>query len=348
MTRGSKHLIAGSKRVSGPTVAAGPVRGLLDFAVAKGADRRALLAASGIAATDLDDQDNRIPFTSYVTLMREAKAGTCDPALALHFGAAVDMSEMSIVGLLGVSCGTVAEGLAQMNRYGRLVVDLGIPQRFRFEQGREGLWLVDAQPHARDFPELTESSFARIARGARIFTQLPVLKAIHFTFAPPAYRAAFDQIFPAPVVFGSDKNAILIDGSIMSHPVQQQSRYVFGVLSERADALLAQLENSKTVRGRVESLLLPILHTGEAGIDAIAGKMAMSRWTLSRRLKEEGATFEKVLDELRHRMALDYLGAKKVSVNETAYLCGFSEPAAFSRAFKRWTGKSPRDLRTGK
>jgi AraC-like DNA-binding protein len=71
----------------------------------------------------------------------------------------------------------------------------------------------------------------------------------------------------------------------------------------------------------------------------------MSRQTLYRRLKEEGCTFEQVLDDLRHRLALDYLTARKASVNETAYLVGFSDPAAFSRAFKRWTGKSPREMR---
>ena len=76
-----------------------------------------------------------------------------------------------------------------------------------------------------------------------------------------------------------------------------------------------------------------------------ASKMGLSRQTLFRKLKAEGANFEKVLDELRHRLALDYLSGKKVSVNETAYLVGFSEPAAFSRAFKRWTGSSPRDAR---
>jgi len=71
-----------------------------------------------------------------------------------------------------------------------------------------------------------------------------------------------------------------------------------------------------------------------------------SRQTVYRQLKAEGVTFETVLDELRHKLAVHYLSGQKTSVNETAYLVGFSEPAAFSRAFKRWTGTSPRSLRT--
>jgi AraC-like DNA-binding protein len=90
---------------------------------------------------------------------------------------------------------------------------------------------------------------------------------------------------------------------------------------------------------------MPILHTGEVSMDTIAGKMALSRQTLLRKLKAEGTTFEKLLDELRHKMALHYLSGKKTSVNETAYLVGFSESAAFSRAFKRWTGSSPRAVK---
>src|SRR5207245_84663 len=105
--------------------------------------------------------------------------------------------------------------------------------------------------------------------------------------------------------------------------------------------LLKSLQSSKSTRGRVQTLLMPILHTGDPGMDTIAGKMGLSRQTLLGLLKAEGATFEKVLDELRHKMALEYLNGKKVSVNETAYLVGFSELAAFSRAFKRWTGRSP-------
>jgi AraC-like DNA-binding protein len=74
----------------------------------------------------------------------------------------------------------------------------------------------------------------------------------------------------------------------------------------------------------------------------IADKLCCSRQTLFRKLKAEGVTFEQVLDELRRKLSLNYLNANKISVKETARLVGYSDSAAFSRAFKRWTGSSPR------
>jgi AraC-like DNA-binding protein len=76
--------------------------------------------------------------------------------------------------------------------------------------------------------------------------------------------------------------------------------------------------------------------------------LPLQRQTLFRRLKVEGITFEKVLDELRHRVALKYLEDEKLSINETAYLVGFSDPAAFSHALKRWTGHSSATIRQHK
>ena len=83
------------------------------------------------------------------------------------------------------------------------------------------------------------------------------------------------------------------------------------------------------------------LHTGNISMKTIALQMGMSRQTLYRQLKQEGTSFDELLDRLRHRLAIDYLEGEKVSVNETAYLVGFSDPSAFSRAFKRWTGQRP-------
>jgi AraC-like DNA-binding protein len=328
------------------TVSAGLARGLMEFAIAKGADAAALAMGSGIDPALLEDRDARIPFDRYVALMRAGKDLTGDPALALHFGAAVPMEEMSIACLVGRAAETLAEGFAQTNRYNRLVVevDLAAPDRFQLRREGGALWMVDTRRNPDDFPELTESTFARMVTASRRwFPQERFVRAVHVTHAEPAYRAAYDSVFQLPVTFGSDRNALLTDDAWLTTKSSLSSRYIFGLLSEKADALLAELEKAKSMRGRVEAALMPILHTGAANMKIVAGRFGLSRDTLYRRLKAEGATFETVLDSLRHKLALDYLSARKVSVNEAAYLVGFSDAAAFSRAFKRWTGVSPRD-----
>lgn len=328
------------------TVSAGLARGLLNLAVSKGADRGALLAHAGIAEADLADLDARIPFERYVKLMRAGKDLACDPALALHYGEVSNFAEVSVVGLIGNASETMAEALQQLNRYGRLVVEFdGGPNRFAMDPSADGLWLVDTRGNPNDFPELTESTFARMICGPRSFGVAQIAKAVTVTHPKPGYAGEVARVFGAPVTYDAPRNAILMDYKWSDYRLNLHPRYVFGVMSKHADQLLKELEASKSVRGKVESLLMPVLHKGDASMDAAADKMGMSRQTLFRRLKDENTTFEKVLDELRRRLALDYLGAKKVSVNETAFLVGFSDPAAFSRAFKRWTGKSPRDVR---
>ncbi|MDP1738760.1 MAG: AraC family transcriptional regulator [Caulobacter sp.] len=328
------------------TVAAGLARGLVELAVSKGADRAALLERAAITAADLQDQDNRIPFARYVALMRAGKALTADPALALHYGELNDLSEISVVGLIGNASGTMIEAFAQLARYGRLVVEVDGPSpRLQVRWRGAEAWLVDTRENPNDFPELTESTFARLICGPRGFGVTQLVKAVRVTHPAPAYRDEYERIYGAPVTFDADENAMLVDPVWFNHRVQLQPRYAFGVLSEHADALLRSLQESKSMRGRVESLLMPVLHTGEAAMAQVAGQLGVSRQTLFRKLKAEGTTFERVLDALRHRLAVHYLKGRKVSVNETAYLVGFSDPAAFSRAFKRWTGVSPRDFR---
>ena len=113
-------------------------------------------------------------------------------------------------------------------------------------------------------------------------------------------------------------------------------------LGEVVRAIADRSAPANPFRGEVERRMEAMLATGEVRIDRVAADMGLSRQTLYRRLKEEGATFEELLDGLRHRLALRYLRADQLSVKAAAYRLGFSDPAAFSRAFKRWTGSSPR------
>jgi AraC-like DNA-binding protein len=334
--------------VSEATVGAGFARGLLDFAVGRGVDRRTLAGRAGLDLEAVADQDRRIPFPRYVALMRAAKDLTGDPALALRYGEQVDIAEVSIVGLIGLAAETMLEALGQLNRYVPLIVETangGSGERFQLVRDRDGLWLVDARLDGGDFPELTESAFAQLVSGPRRIGAPPFVQAVEVTHADPGYRAEYERIFQAPVSFGAARNALRIAPGWVEHRVERLPRYVFGVLTGRADELMESLASEGSTRGRVEACLLRRLHTGEAAADAVARSLGMSRQTLYRRLKAEGASFEQVLAQLRRRLARDYLAGGRVSVGETAYLLGFSDPAAFSRAFKRWTGMSPSEAR---
>ena len=327
------------------TVAARVARALMEFAVSRGGSRSALAERSRIDLAELESGDNRIPFAKYVALMKAGQELCGDPALALHFGESIDVSEISLGAVVAAFSGSVAEGFALMNRYAPLAVEVdGVGTGGRFQLTRNGgqLWIVDARGNPNAFPEHTESTFARMVCSTRRSAG-EFVKAVHVTHPEPAYRAEYDRIFRVPVVFGSDKNALLTDDGLVSYVRPPASpRSVSDILQAHADSLLERLERSKSTRYRVENLLMNLLPTGEAGMDTIARTMRLSRQTLFRRLKVEGVTFEQVLDELRRALALQYLSGKRVSVKQVAYLVGFSDPAAFSRAFKRWTGSCPR------
>jgi AraC-like DNA-binding protein len=331
--------------MAGPTVSAGFAKGLLEFAVSKGADRQALSERSGIRPEDLADQDNRISLTRYMALMKAGQA-LCDmPALALRFCEETRFEELSIVGRICQSATTMGEALKQLNRYSRLVAEvhgLGVNERFALVRRDGEIWLRDQRPDPNSFPELTEAAFGRfICEMTRHYGDTPFVTAIHVTFPKPSYSAEYDRILKAPVTFEAEWNAMRIEPSWLALEIHVPNRYVFGIFNAHADDLLKSLETSKTTRGRLESVLIPLLHMGEPDMTDMAQQLGVSRPTLYRRLKAEGVSFEAVLDDLRCRMALTYLDGRKLSVNETAYLVGFSDPSAFSRAFKRWTGASP-------
>jgi AraC-like DNA-binding protein len=328
-----------------PTIAANGVNSFMEFAISKGASRRSLVQRSGIDPAVLQDGDNRIPFSRYVALMRAGQELCDDPALALHFGEEVDCSEI-ILPVGGAS--NIRDAVTEGNRYAPLAVEVesvGTADRFGLVRDAGQLWLVDNRGNPNDFPELTESAFARmVCSTRRLMGDVKMIKAMRVTHAEPSYRAEYDRIFRVPVAFGSDTNGLQIDEALMSRfKFPSPSKYVTGVLHDHAEKLLVRLDNTQSTCGRIENLLVPILHTGDVTVDRVAGELGLSRQTLFRRLKAEGATFQQLLDQLRYKLALHHLTKDKASVQRTARLVGFSDATAFSRAFKRWTGLSPRE-----
>jgi AraC-like DNA-binding protein len=128
-------------------------------------------------------------------------------------------------------------------------------------------------------------------------------------------------------------------------PPGEEKRNVFDVLGDFLQQIAVPGREKRCFKREVEDAIEPMLGVGEIGIDRVARELGMSRQTLYRRLKAEGTTFEEILDAKRRQLAIRYLGMDRVAVKAAAYRLGFSDPAAFSRAFKRWTGTRPSEFR---
>jgi|tagenome__1003787_1003787.scaffolds.fasta_scaffold20713700_1 AraC-like DNA-binding protein len=332
-----------------PTVAASFASALRDLAVSGGADAAELHRRSGISAGCLADPDARIPLDRYKALIRAGQELSGDPALALHFGEAADLADLSIVGLMGEVSGNLGEAFQALSRYSRLAIDVELEgaalSRLMLKSSGGRLWMVDTRTHPNDFPEITESTFARMVTVARRFGTHDLITSVHMTHPAPQYVQEYERIFRMRVHFNSRWNALqLKDDSWATIQPRLPSRYMSELLRGRADALLKTLDQAGTIRAVVEKALLGTLATGQIEMDRIASRLGVSRPTLFRRLRDEGVTYRQIVSEVRCRIAADYLRKDGHSICETSRLLGFSDQASFSRAFKRWTGKSPRQF----
>lgn len=336
------------------TVAASWPRAFLDFAVARGADRETLMQRACIQPHDLTDPTGRIPLVRYVALMEAGIELCSEPALALRFGEQVPMEDLSIVPLIVLNGEGVDDVRARINRYAALMVDDGedgSSESHQFVHRGGKVWIKLVSSIYARHPVVTEAAVARSVGGVRNLLKsfgghaatLRFPDAIHFTYSEPAHRKEYDLLFGVPLVFDSDMNAIGVNPVFLSMTMPKPYAAAAAMATEKAEQLLARLENSTPTRASVQNTLLRKLESGDVRMEAIARQLGLSRATLFRRLKAEGATFEGVLETVRHERALQLLNEEKCSVRQTAHQLGFSDPAAFSRAFKRWTGVSPKE-----
>lgn len=329
------------------TMAAGFAASFADYACDRGAERDILLADSGLTEDDLSDQDNRIPVAAYQVMIGAAIRQTGDTALLLRHTFETRLETMSVVGQIVHTSASLRHSLEQLNRYLHLMGDVELPpgvERFELLRTADGLWIVDHLVLPPEMSFWSEVSFARfISEFRRSFPEATFEIGMEVTFPPPAHVNQYPELFRVPVQFNARRNALQIDPVWDSPDTEFEpgNAYAFGIFTRHADEMLAKLQADTSIRAQIEAQILPKMHEGSISMDKVAHDIAMSRQTLYRRLKDEGVTFAEIHDDLRQRMAVEYLEGQKVTVNETAYLLGFSEASSFVRAFKRWTGLSP-------
>ena len=300
-------------------MAAGFAAAFADFAVARSADHASLLQASGLSKADLSEQDNRIPVSCYHALIAAGIHETGDTALLLRHTLESELETISVVGQIVHTSASLAHSIEQLNRYIRLMADVSPGaegDRYELLQKPGGLWIVDhlIMP-ATDYLG-TEASFARfVSEFRRSFPDVTFAIEMEVVYAAPPHVHEYPDLFRIPVHFEATRNALRIDPVWVSEnsDFEPGHAYAFRIFTRHADALLKDLEADTTARGLVETQILPRLHEGSISMDGVARDVGMSRQTLYRRLKDEGLTFGEVHDDLRKRMALDYLGAPRKS-----------------------------------
>jgi AraC-like DNA-binding protein len=223
----------------------------------------------------------------------------------------------------------------------RAVVHPDVVPRVERRDGR--VVFVQAVPPA--FARLREPVDAQAAAtvaALRALTVTPVRPlAVALPLARPADPRRHDAHFGCPVAWGAAALEVAFDASLLALPLPRSDARLFGYLARRADALLADLPATASFAGRARREIGGLLARGDASLAAVARALGVSDRTLHRRLRGEGTGFAALLDEARRERALVLLDDPALSASEVAFLLGFTDPAGFFRAFRRWTGDTP-------
>ena len=180
----------------------------------------------------------------------------------------------------------------------------------------------------------------RIAREATGTSLAP--REVHFAHSAPDDPAEHRAFFQAPLTFEEPVNQLLFTREELTRPFRSADPALSGVACRRLEKMLKQLPPSDdSTAARVRRLLLESLAHGGASAGEVARELGMSERTLHRRLRAEKTSFRRILDALRGALSSDLLREPRIGIAEVAFLLGYSEPAAFYRSFRRWTGQTP-------
>jgi AraC-like DNA-binding protein len=304
-----------------------------------------ILAAVGIDRKDLSAAGARIPHAQVMQLWSQAVKATGDPQIGLHVAQQVDAGVMDLIEYLARCSRTLGESLERTSAYFGLLHDR---VTFRFERdGAQATLQNEVPPGLAVSPAYSENALASTIVMVRRMTaaEVPVL-ATYFRHDPPENSAAHHEIFGERVVFRAPIDALVIPTDCLDAKLIQSDPALASILERHVQMLLAT-PPPVTLRARTARLIGSELegHTPQA--DDIAQRFHMSARTLRRLLREEGCSYREVLTEVQRELSFRYLCDPAVSIGEVSYRAGFSDPNAFHRAFKRWTGRTPGEFRAG-
>jgi len=322
------------------------VRQLLDCPQLDDHTRRACLTHAGIPIELLASPQARATTEQFAALYRHVVVRTQDESPGM-FSKPLKLGTLKFLSLSVVQASNLIIAMKRFTQFFRLVLE-DLHFDLRSTEDRVSVILLPQTSGMHD-KRFALEVMLKLVHGIASWLagQKIPLAGIDLAYSPPAYATDYVFFYPGPAQFNSELTAIHFDRHWLEGPVRQHAGNIRSFLSRAPSDWMFVSFAERLISHRVRQHL-DIRVAGTIHIDDVAKALLMSSRTLTRRLDEEGTSFQVIKDELRRDVAIQLLAQTVLAPAEIGARVGFEDATTFYRAFKRWTGCSPGVYRKGR
>jgi AraC-like DNA-binding protein len=313
-------------------------RGLVNL----GVDADEVLRRSGLDPSQLYQANLRTKFSGQPRFWKAAVELSGDPCIGLHLGEQMPVYKGQILEYLFLSSPTFGDGLNRVLNYQRLISDALHGQ---VSETPNPCLTSYFSEHEHATSHLAEAMVLGLIKAFQAVTD-GTFKAdrIVFNHSPNTDMAEYQRIFQCPVEFNAKSFQLFFPASLLSYRSLYAEPELLNLHIQAADQHLAILQQQDLIT-EVRSLLGALLESGETTLENVAARLHVTPRHLRHQLDLAGTSFQRLLNDYRHRLARRLLSQTDEAISEIVYLTGFSEPSTFYRAFRRWEGTTPIEYR---
>ena len=338
---------SGPKRLGELPSAAGTLsRHALYRAREAGIDVASLMVNAGVTLQQVQDDSIRITVPGQIKFVELVGNALDDDLLGFHLGQNFDLREMGLLYYISASSETLGDALRRSERY-IAIGNEGVALSVR--KGKDELTITFHYVGVERFSDRHQIEFfvTCLVRLCRQLTNRHLLPSrVSLCHRREKGRFELDRFLGSAVVFGADMDEVAFPGTVAEMPILNSDPFLNGLLIKYAEETRAYREYHGAFEVDLANIVASLLPHGQAHLQEVSHRLGMSRRTLARRLASEGLTFSGVVAKLRTDLASRYLNEQDLAVSQIAWLLGYQEVSGFTHAFKRWTGKSPKEART--
>lgn len=310
---------------------------------ANGYDASDVFKAAGLEKPKGKDPMERLNTAQVAALFKEAVKRSGNPAFGLTVARFLHPSSTHALGYALLASSTLRDACERLVYYFRIASSQGA---YRIEEDDKCFRLILEVTADGVALETIDTWNAFIVRLFRMiyspdFKPLSVKLTRH---APKGYEALYTRSFHVPVSFNQPFCEICLDQSVVDTPLMGGNREIASEHDKILQSYITALDEGDIIN-RVKRIMVNMLASENCNKQRIAKELAMSPSALQQKLTAENSSFQELLNQVRRSLALDYMQQSRISITEMSFMLGFNDTSSFTRAFRRWTGKSPRDYR---